>query len=124
MTSATGSRSLPRVLEIGDGVTVFDPAANTQRLLHRHERVGRWTLMAQLERDGDGSIAVFEDIPEQNGRIVFISTDDRPVLELPKSLAPTRVAEASCYAGHTKEEVGYRHDATSFYGALRRRRSG
>jgi hypothetical protein len=87
-----------------DGVIVTHPSTGEQREIQRHERVGAWTLMATLEVAGEGTVAVFEDLHTVDGPILYIG-ESGPLLQLAKTLEPTRVPEESCYRGHSKEEI-------------------
>ncbi len=94
----------PAVLKVEDRVTVKDATSGEIRQLGRHERMEPWTLMAVLELRPGKPVAVFEDLQTHNGSILYVDQDGI-VLELAKTLVPTRVPEDSCYRGHTKEEI-------------------
>lgn len=94
----------PVILKIDDRVSVKDPDTGEVCQLARHERIGRWTLMAILELLPGRPVAVFEDLTTNDGPMVYADTSGI-LLELPKTLEPTQDPGASCYRGHTKEEI-------------------
>ena len=98
----------PNVSDVGELVEISEATGQTRRL-RRHERTGCWTLMATIELHGEHT-AIFEDFFHPDGHVVFVS-ESGVVLDLAKSLVPTRTDEKACYAGHAKESVlGAGHD--------------
>lgn len=95
---------LPFVLEVDPVVKARDPSLAEVRQVDLHDRIGRWTLMAVIKQGLAGPAAVFEDLESRTGPIIFM-TQTGPLLELPKTLEPTRVPEAGCYRGHAKAAV-------------------
>ena len=104
MNVKNADSGIPVLLQVGEEVTVRDPESQEIRKLRQHERFGRWTLMAVLRRDGSDPVIVLEDLTVKDGHIVYIN-EAGVLLDLPKTLEPTRVAEDSCYRGHSKEEI-------------------
>ena len=98
----------PNVSDVGELVEIIETTGQTRRL-RRHERTGCWTLMATIELHGEHT-AIFEDFLHPDGHVVFVS-ESGVLLDLAKSLVPTRTDKKACYAGHDKESVlGAGHD--------------
>ena len=93
----------PAVVAIDGAVTVREPDG-VHRVVGRYERTGPWTLMAVTELEEHGPAAVFENLADPRGSILYV-TAERVLLELTKTLVPTRVPEETCYGGHRKEDV-------------------
>ena len=104
MNVKNADSGIPVLLLADEEVTVRDPESQEIRKLRQHDRFGRWTLMAVLRRDGLTPIIVLEDLTVKDGHIVYLN-EAGVLLDLPKTLEPTRVAEDSCYRGHSKEEI-------------------
>lgn len=94
----------PVVLQIGEQVVVRDPGTDQPFHLNLHDRVGHWTLMAVVELSPGQPAAVFENLQANEGPILYLD-EQGCLLELAKSLEPTRVPEHECYRGHSKEEI-------------------
>ncbi|SRR5579875_325453 len=98
------SPDLPVVLSVAEAVvTARCPGSRAPQEVPLHGRLGGWTLMALMERDGR-PVAVFEEVAARYGRVAYIGPHG-PLLVLPKTLEPTRVPEGTCYNSHTKAEV-------------------
>lgn len=93
-----------QLVKIEESVIVKDPQTGESRLLRRHEKVGPYTLMAVLRLEHGQDIAVFENLQDNNGPILYVG-EEGVLFELEKTLVPTRVPEGSCYRGHSKEEI-------------------
>jgi len=87
----------------GESALVVCPLPEGEKLILKHQKVGPWALMAVIE-EGGGRMAVFEDIEDRTGAIVFM-TRDGVVLSLPKSLERTSVPPESLYGGKRRDEI-------------------
>lgn len=94
----------PIVIKVSETVTAKDPSTGDVQQVSLHKRIGPWTLMAVIERGFPESVAVFEDLKRSTGPIVFM-TQKGLLLELSKTLEPTRVPEEDCYRGHAKAKI-------------------
>jgi len=93
-------RSVDR--EAGAAVVVDSATAKESKVLE-HQKAGSWTLMAVLDK-GRGGVAVFEDLEDRKGSIVFMGTEGI-VLYLPKSLERTSVPPETLYRGRSLDEI-------------------
>lgn len=87
-----------------DRVTVEDSITGQTQELKRHDRVGKWTLMATIRSNDNRLIAVLEDHQDIKGSIVYIGKQGI-ILKLFKSLEPTSALEKACYRGHPLKEI-------------------
>lgn len=95
-----------RVKSVDFGVqsaVMLDGASGKEVKVALRGKFGAWTLMAVL-REPDGGSAVFENVTERKGDIVYVGTQG-VILALPKSLEPTSVAPSSLYRGRTMDEI-------------------
>lgn len=82
---------------------VVDPASRNGSTVLKHQRSGPWTLMAVVP-DPHGDLAVFENLEDRKGDIVYVGTGGL-VLTLPKSLEATSAPPESLYHGKTLDEI-------------------
>ncbi|HUJ31609.1 MAG TPA: hypothetical protein VLY23_10040 [Candidatus Acidoferrum sp.] len=102
----TRESAAPRVRAIdfkNQTVAVDDPTTPAERKVAKNEVSGRWTLMAVISQP-EGALAVFENLQDRTGSILFVGTRG-VVLELPKTLEPTRVSPGTLYRGRTMEAI-------------------
>jgi hypothetical protein len=85
-------------------VVMLDAASQNEVKVAQHGKFGAWTLMAVL-REPQGGAAVFENVEERKGDIVYVGQLG-VIVTLPKSLEPTSVAQSSLYRGRTMDEIG------------------
>jgi len=83
-------------------VTVLDSSGKEATVLML-QKAGPWSLMAVIE-EGGRPIAVFENIEDKKGDILYLSGDG-VVVSLPKSLERTSVPPNTLYRGKTLDEV-------------------
>jgi hypothetical protein len=83
-------------------VAILDPTGK-ETILVLHQKAGAWALMGIIQ-DGGRRIAVFENVEDRKGDILYISNRGIEVV-LPKSLERTSVPPESLYGGHKAEEI-------------------
>jgi hypothetical protein len=86
-------------------VSILAPSGRETEVL-LNQKAGSWALMAVVE-DGGGRLAVFENVDDGRGNIVFLSRSGI-VASLAKSMERTSVPPESLYGGHSLEEIGGR----------------
>ena len=85
-------------------VTIQDSSTGQIKELCKHQSVGKWTLMSIVKRGDNQLLAVFENLKERNGPILYMNRRG-VILHLKKTLESTVVPLNSCYGGRTVEEI-------------------
>lgn len=85
-------------------VTATDPATHQSVHLGLSESVGPWALMAVVHSSSGAPLAVFENVADWRGDMVYEGTGG-VVLDLPQSAVATSADPASVYEGHTLQDV-------------------
>ena len=100
------SEKLPfSIIEIEtDHVTIQDSSTGQIKELRKHQSVGKWTLMSIVKGGDNQLLAVFENLKEHNGPILYMNRHG-VMLHLKKTLESTVVPLNSCYGGRTVEEI-------------------
>lgn len=82
---------------------VILPLPGGETVVLKHQKVGPWVLMAVFE-GGRGPMAVFEDIGNKKGSILYMNTEGA-ALRLAKSLERTSVPAETLYRGRSLDEI-------------------
>jgi len=85
-------------------VTATDPTTHQSIHLGLNESVGPWALMAVVHSSSGAPLAVFENVADWRGDMVYVGTGG-VVLDLPQSAEATSADPATLYEGHTLQEV-------------------
>jgi hypothetical protein len=106
IVTARQGRTLPALRSAdyaAQRAVVLDPATHNPVTLGLNQESGPWSLMAVIQSPR-GSLAVFEDLGDWRGDMVFEGTDGSD-LTLHQSAEPTTEMPSQMYEGHTLQEV-------------------
>jgi hypothetical protein len=90
-------------LDLAAQKAVVRDAAGKEAIVLKHQKSGPWALMAVLQ-DGPKTLAVFEDIEEGKGSLVYMDAAGI-VATLTKTMERTSYPESTLYNGHKAEDA-------------------